>query len=71
MYLMSILRNIYIGCLLSFLAMSAAAQNVDVIMQPSSNLPLVSIDSSAKLVVRNIIIKGNKKISSSLVLYSP
>lgn len=66
--LMSFFRYIYNSCLLLVIAAGAAAQNVEVSMQPASKLPLVSIDSSAKLLVRNIIIAGNKKTKAYMIL---
>ncbi|MEP7145297.1 MAG: POTRA domain-containing protein [Ferruginibacter sp.] len=66
--LMSILRKIYYSCLLTLIAANVAAQNVEVSMQPVTKLPLVSLDSSAKLAVRKIIITGNKKTKDYMIL---
>ncbi len=65
---MSFLKKIYYSFFLVFIAANAAAQNVEVSMQPVSKLPLASIDSSAKLVVREIIIKGNQITKDYMIL---
>ncbi|MEO5888806.1 MAG: POTRA domain-containing protein, partial [Ferruginibacter sp.] len=65
---MSFFKKIYYSCLLIIIAANASAQNVEVSMQPVNKLPLTSIDSSAKLVVRSIIIKGNKKTKDYMIL---
>ncbi|MEP7106563.1 MAG: POTRA domain-containing protein [Ferruginibacter sp.] len=65
---MSILKKIYYSCLLTVITANVDAQNVEVTMQPLTKLPLVSIDSSAKLVVRRIIINGNRKTKDYMIL---
>ncbi|MEO6729988.1 MAG: POTRA domain-containing protein [Ferruginibacter sp.] len=57
---MSFLRKIYHSFLLTFLVANIAAQNVDVSIQHDIILPVGSRDSSSKLLINQIIIKGNK-----------
>jgi hypothetical protein len=64
--LMGILKKIYYCCLVILIATNASAQNVEVAIQPEKKLP--PTDSLAKLVVRNIILKGNKKTKDYLIL---
>ena len=63
---MGILKKIYYCCLVILIAANASAQNVEVSIQPEKKLP--PTDSSAKLAVRNIILKGNKKTKDYLIL---
>ncbi|MEO6550580.1 MAG: POTRA domain-containing protein [Ferruginibacter sp.] len=65
---MSFLKYIYYACLLTVMAVQAAAQNVEVSMQPVNKLPLIKVDSSARLRVCSIIIKGNKKTKDYMIL---
>ncbi len=65
---MSILRKIYYSCFLALFASVAAAQNTEVTLQAEKLLPIAAIDSAAKLVVRSIIIKGNKKTKDYMIL---
>ncbi|MCW3092098.1 MAG: hypothetical protein JWP81_3167 [Ferruginibacter sp.] len=66
---MSFFKKIYYACLLTMMAAQAVAQNVEVSMEPPvKQLPLIKIDSSAKLRVCSIIIKGNKITKDYLIL---
>ncbi|MBC7888791.1 MAG: hypothetical protein H7Z13_13015 [Ferruginibacter sp.] len=65
---MSILKKIYYSCILLVIATNATSQNVEISMQPVNKLPLGFKDSLAKIVIRNIIIKGNKKTRDYMIL---
>lgn len=65
---MIILQKIFICCLLVLAAAGIHAQNVEVSMEPDHQLPASSKDSSTKLQVRNIIIKGNRKTKAYIIL---
>lgn len=65
---MRIVKKIYYSCLLLVMLNVAAAQNVEVAMQPVAQIPATTFDSTAKLAVRNIIIKGNKKTKDYMIL---
>lgn len=66
--LMSFVKKIFISYLLTVITANAAAQNVEVAIQPDPKIALASIDSSAKLVVRKIILTGNKKTKNYMIL---
>ena len=66
--LMCILKKIYYSCLLLVITANAAAQNVEVSLPADKQLSAIPFDSSAKLVVRKIILKGNKKTRNYLIL---
>ncbi len=65
---MSFLKKIYLICLLPVIAANAVAQNVEVSIQPVDNLSFAPFDSSAKVVVRKIIIAGNNKTKDYMIL---
>ena len=66
--LMCILKKIYYSCLLLVITANAAAQNIAVSLPADKQLSAIPFDSSAKLVVRKIILKGNKKTRNYLIL---
>ena len=66
--LMCIFKKIYYSCLLLVITANAAAQNVEVSLPADKQLSAIPFDSSAKLVVRKIILKGNKKTRNYLIL---
>ena len=65
---MRILKKIYYSCLLTVVVNAAVAQNVEVAMEPSAKIPPATFDSTAKLLVRNIIIIGNRKTKEYMIL---
>jgi outer membrane protein assembly factor BamA len=65
---MCLLKKIYYSCFLLVISANAAAQNVEVSLTADKKLPLITYDSTAKLVVRKIILKGNKKTKGYLIL---
>jgi outer membrane protein assembly factor BamA len=66
--LMRILKKIYYSCLLLVITANAVAQNVEVSLPADKQLASLPFDSSAKLAVRKIILKGNKKTRNYLIL---
>lgn len=65
---MGILKSIYYSCFLILIAANAAAQNTETAITAETKLPAYPIDSSAKLMIRNILIKGNKKTRDYLIM---
>jgi len=65
---MCILKKIYYSCLLLVITWNAAAQNVEVSLPVDKQLSAIPFDSASKLVVRKIILKGNKKTRNYLIL---
>ena len=61
-------KKIYYAFVLTLITAHAVAQNIDVSMQPANKLPLSIKDSLAKLLVRNIIVKGNKRTRAYMIL---
>ena len=65
---MSILKKIYYCSWLLFFAVNAGAQNVEVSLNADKNLAKFPYDSTAKLAIHKIIIKGNKITKNYLIL---
>ncbi|MEJ7588445.1 MAG: POTRA domain-containing protein [Ferruginibacter sp.] len=65
---MSVIEKIYYSCLLILFTGNAAAQNVEVSMQPANKLCFALKDSTARLAVRSIVIRGNKKTKDYMIL---
>jgi outer membrane protein assembly factor BamA len=65
---MNILKKIFCSWLIILFAANVSAQNIAVSVSPDNKLSMKGYDSSAKLVVRKIIIKGNKKTRNYLIL---
>lgn len=62
------LKKIYYCCLLVFIAVNANAQSSNTLSVSAEKLPLFGIDSSAKLLVHQIQVSGNKKTRSFIIL---
>ena len=65
---MSILKKIWLGSILFILAVTAAAQNIEVSIPPNTLLPAGTPSYKGKLQIREIIIKGNKKTKGYMIL---
>jgi outer membrane protein assembly factor BamA len=63
---MQFLKTIYTFCLVMLMAAAASAQNVNAINNISAKL-LAGKDSSAKIIIHNINISGNKKTKEYII----
>ena len=65
---MTILKKIWLVSILFILAVTAAAQNIEVSIPPNTLLPAGTPSYKGKLQIREIIIKGNKKTKGYMIL---
>ena len=65
---MNVFKKIWCGILSLVFACNAAAQNIEVAMSPSKELPLVNPAYKGKLQINEIIIKGNNKTKGYIIL---
>ena len=65
---MSNVMKIYFCVLLLFCGIHLQAQNVEVSTQTAQNLHFSSTDSSAKLIVKSILVYGNNKTKTYIIL---
>ena len=65
---MNVFKKIWCGILSLVFVCNAAAQNIEVAMSPSKELPLVNPAYKGKLQINEIIIKGNNKTKGYIIL---
>ena len=65
---MNVFKKIWCGILSLVFACNAAAQNIEVAMSPSKELPLFNPAYKGKLQINEIIIKGNNKTKGYIIL---